>query len=286
MRELSNDVASTRNYCSNNSTNLRKGLYQPHNRNAYSVLDNINSSEHYGEKHQRLRNLIYPRTIRAVQRANYLRELDIPGAKPIRLIPLKGRDNLKISDIEGTSPKRGRVRNVKFDSILNVKDINERQAFRKKDETVITDFCLNFSNPHLERPRWHRNIRPKAERNDYVWGKPSIQKLLCPSWKDYGIPGKQQYSLDFGSRAESQLQLLEPSHAKRRNSQAYEKQRKMLFNRFASNVKDSERNEWNHISALNNNEEKFTRIEAGKLFCTPQKSDYLKKNIEKMYLLL
>lgn len=286
MQRLSNDVASTRNYSSNDNANLHKDSYQRHNRNVHSVLDNVSSSEHHGERHRRLRNLIYPRTLRAVQRANYLRELDIPGAKPTRLIPLKGRDNLNVSDIEGTSPKRGRIRKVKFDSILNVKDINEREAFKKRDETVITDFCLNFSNPHLERPRWHRNVRPKAERNDYAWGKSSIQKLLCPSWKDCSVSAKQQYSLDFGNRAESQLQLLEPSHARRKDLQAHEKQRRMLFNRFASNVKDSEKNGWNHVSGLNNNEKNFTRIEAGKLFCIPQKSDYLKKNIEKMYVLI
>lgn len=262
----------TTKFYSNNDPNLHKASYLHHNRNELNKADSLeDSSEYYDNKYQRFKKLICPKTICAMKRADYLREFDVPGAKPLRLIPIKGRDTLNISDIEGACPRRSRVRNAKFDSMLYVKDINSREEFKKKSDIKINDFCLNFSNPHLEKPRWHRNIKPKAESNNYSWSKPSIQKLIRLSWNDYNPkhnwdPNKPEAKLLFTNR---------------RNSIAHKRRLNKLIDHYRDSTlhKDSERNYSNELRESNKTP---LNIERNMVFCIPQKSEYLKKSIEKM----
>jgi len=250
-----------------------------YNRNELGKADSLETpSDYYGNNYQYFKKLICPKTIHSIKRADYLREFDVPGAKPMRLIPIKGRETLNISDIEGTCPKKARVRKTKFDSILNVKDINNREEFKKKDHIKIDNFCLNFSNPHLEKPSWHRNVRPKAESNNYSWAKPSIQKLIWPSCKDYNR--KQQCSWDPNNKPESKY-----SSTNRRNPLAYRRQFKRLMDHY--NKEDIKLNRDSNLSNSNELPKRNKtplKIERNVKFCTPQKSNYLKKNIEKMYI--
>eukprot|EP00826_Nyctotherus_ovalis_P041108 TRINITY_DN4106_c0_g2_i4.p1 TRINITY_DN4106_c0_g2~~TRINITY_DN4106_c0_g2_i4.p1 ORF type:complete len:286 (-),score=19.07 TRINITY_DN4106_c0_g2_i4:99-956(-) len=282
MRDIYGNPSSTfediREIYSNNNASLHKNLYQHYNRNACSSLDRANSLndsvEHYDQKHNRFKNFINPKSINTVRRANYLREFDIPGAKPVRLAPLKGRDSINASDMGGVYPGRNKERNTPLASRVHTKP-TEQEARR------ANEYCINFSNPHLERPKWHRNIRPKAESNNYAWAKPSIQKLLWPSWQDNSL-SKVQRSYDAGSKT----QVFPLAENLRSNGRKRERQVRKLLERFAGNeellCKDSERSEFNRARNLSRDRTTM-RYEPNFLYCTPQKSEYLKKSIEKMY---
>ena len=75
---------------------------------------------------------------------------------------------------------------------------------KSSEKVNMENFCLNFSNPQLAKPKWHRNIHPKAV-NKYIWGTPCIQRLLFPEWSNYEINTSNEYKpkLNFDSHHKS-----------------------------------------------------------------------------------